>query len=110
MTGDLLFVLVVVGLLGFGAIIAGRNDFRRWAIERGGTLRAATITEVQTLVLGEGSPMFKAKYRYVDDTGVERHGWSPQLTYDPTLRSTGNECEIRFDPRRPERSVWIEGS
>ena len=110
MTGDLLFVVVVVGLIGLGAIIAWRNDASRWAIERGGILRAATITEVQTLVLGDGSPMFKAKYRYADDAGLEHNGWSPQLAYDPTQRSTGNQCEIRFDVRRPERSVWIEGT
>jgi hypothetical protein len=109
-TGDLLFVVVALGLVGFGAILAWRNDVRRWAIERGGILRAATISEVQTLVLDGGAPSFKAKYHYLDDAGVEHHGWSPQLGYDPTLRSTGNQCEIRFDAQRPERSVWIEGT
>lgn len=110
MTGDQVFVAVVVGLIGFGGIRAWRNDVRRWAIERGGILRAAMISEVQTLVLDDGgAPTFKAKYHYLDDAGVEHDGWSPQLGYDPTLRSTGNQCEIRFDAKRPERSVWIEG-
>jgi hypothetical protein len=29
---------------------------------------------VQTLVLDGGAPMFKAKYRYVDDAGIEGTG------------------------------------
>ena len=106
---DLVFVAIVVALIGLGAVRAWRNDVSRSALERGGVLRAATIVEVQTLLL-EGAPSFKAKYRYVDDVGVEHDGWSPQLGYDPTLRSTGNQCEIRFDAHRPARSVWIEGT
>jgi len=54
--------------------------------------------------------MFTVKYRYVDDAGVPHEGQSPFLGYDPTLRSTGSQCEIRFDPRRPELSAWMEGT
>ena len=68
------------------------------------------ITEVQTAALEAGSAMFTVKYRYVDDAGVLHEGQSPFLGYDPTLRSTGSQCEIRFDPRRPELSAWMEGT
>ena len=54
--------------------------------------------------------MLTVKYRYVDDAGVPHEGQSPFLSYHPTLRSTGGQCEIRFDPRRPELSAWMEGT
>ena len=84
--------------------------YQRDRIRRSGVLRPATITEVQTAALEGDAAMFTVKYRYVDDAGVPHVGESPFLSYDPTLRSTGRLCEIRFDPRRPELSAWIEGT
>jgi len=102
-------MIVLSAVVGLGIVALGRSAYRRKRIRRSGVLRPATITEVQTAYL-EGGPLFIVKYRYVDDAGVPHDGASPFLSYDPTLRSTGNQCEIRFDPRRPELSAWIEGT
>ena len=104
------FLIVVLGAVAAPGFVAmGRSAYQRDRIRRSGVPRLAMITEVQTAALEGGSAMFTVKYRYVDDAGVPHEGRSPFLGYDPTLRSTGSQCEIRFDPRRPELSAWMDG-
>src|SRR5712691_9101193 len=106
-----MIVLSVVVALGMVAL--GRSAYQRRRVQRSGVLRVAAITEVQLvpfLTEGATSMLWRARYRYVDDGDISHEGWSPLLSYDPTLRSTGNQCEIRFDPRRPQVSAWIEAS
>jgi hypothetical protein len=110
---DAFLMIVLSAVVALGMVALGRSAYQRYRIRRSGVLRTATITEVQLVpLLAEGatSMSWRARYRYVDDGDIPHEEWSPFLSYDPTLRSTGNRCEIRFDPRRPERSAWIEGS
>jgi hypothetical protein len=115
---DQLTVVIVTVSVGVGVVVA----LRMWLRERlrlGGQLADATVLEIiRVNSSGAGPPsgvefaspprsIWYARYRYTDSFGVEHEGKSGSLNYDPAPMLQGRRASIRFDPRRPGRSVWI---
>jgi hypothetical protein len=109
---------MIVAALGIGIVFALRmwlRDRLRWS----GRFADATVLEVVRVesspwnipIGGEfASPAVSAwfvRYRFTDSNGVEHEGKSEALPYDPTPALVDGKGFVRFDPRHPERNVWI---
>jgi uncharacterized protein DUF3592 len=96
---------------GFLLLAAFRRRTRATALERHGTLTAATVLDVAPGHLRiNGVPQWKLRYRFRDAQGFahegscslsphEAHGWKP-----------GQIGRVRYEPRNPREHVWVRGA
>ncbi len=106
-------------LAAFGGIFGGVGGFLSWRaahnvqlwrrLLREGALAEGTVVEVATTnVRINRQPRFVIRYQYTDPNGQPQQGRSHYLPPDEAERwRPGDVGEVRYDPRRPELSMWI---
>lgn len=108
----ILGVGVLVLLIGAAVALSGWRGFRRERrLWRDGIPAAAEVTSVEeTNVRVNRRQMWRIRYRFVDASGSTHEGSSGYLGWDEVrdLRS-GDRGTIRYDPRRPDESIWVGG-
>ena len=114
---DLAVALVT---LAFGVVLAPGAGFlvarqvRRIRTRRR-LLREGFATQGTVVEVGESNvqinrrPMWRVRYRYRDLSGRDREGDSSLLSAEEaTAWKPGDPVTVRFDPRRPEESAWVD--
>lgn len=103
-----LVVLVPIGAWLLYVLV--RRIYEAEQTRREGVLADGTVVEVYT-ALSRGGSRIIAAYEYTDANGGSHRGKSPDLADSPNLGVIpGSRCTIRFNPKHPERSVWISDS
>lgn len=99
--------IALVGAVLFS--IGGRALVRRWRIYRTGTSAPGTVTDVrETNVRVNNRTQWAVHYTYRDHVGQTRTGDSGPLPPGEAQEwQQGDTGLVRFDPERPERSVWV---
>jgi len=107
-------VILILGLVvaGIGAPLTirgwrGVSQARR--LWRDGTPVTGTVTRIeQTNVQYNRQNLWRIRYRYADAAGATHDGESGYVSYEEAAQwQTGNTAMVRYDPRKPEVSVWI---
>lgn len=109
MTWFLLFLLFPVA---FGIFALASAGLARRGIEKHGTRVQADVDEVVTVLVPGGPardaiPAYYVRYRYRDTSGMEHHAKSRMLLEDPNMDITAGKSTVAYDPRHPDRSVWL---
>ena len=85
-------------LVDHGVRATGTVSAVKWAMFAAASWTGRGIAEWQRII----------RYRYEDESGHAHQGRSGCLSSAEALRwRVGDRCDIRFDPERPARSVWI---
>ncbi len=107
-------LLVALILAGTGAVLFGRAlrgilEARR--LLRLGRATGATVVRVdETSMTVNGRQQFKVRYAYRDQQDRTHEGDSGYLDWDEATRwKPGDPVAIRYDPSRPDESLWIGG-
>ena len=109
--GVLMCCFAVLGnIIGIGSIVVYLRDrFFGAKLKKSGILADATITSV-----GPGSllinsvPQWQIQYTYTDLSGRTFKGRSKHMPQgDAQVWRQGDKGKIRFDPVKPQRSIWI---
>lgn len=112
----LLFTLVVVGAGIIFTAVSGpfvvrslRASVLQRRLVRVGLTAAGTVDAVlPTRYMVNGRGQWRLQYRFPDASGGEHTGRSTYLADDEAARwQPGDACLVRYDPARPERSVWL---
>ncbi|HUQ93260.1 MAG TPA: DUF3592 domain-containing protein [Bryobacteraceae bacterium] len=110
-------VAAVLGLI-FGGIGGGlflysvRRTLREFRLRQGGISAEATVLKTRASnVTVNDVPQWEIHYSYRDAAGHEHQAKSDPLPPGQVRgRREGSRGYVRYDPRRPEESIWIGGS
>jgi hypothetical protein len=108
------------GLLALGVfgLVAGVG-FLLWTMRRAEADRIQQTGEVVTAEVvridvrsarsrGNDYTYRRIRYRYLDRAGTSHEGWSGNVSADEARAwKPGDMGEVRYDPARPSRSVWV---
>lgn len=105
--GGLSVVMTLVGGVSLGKGLHG--TLATWRLLRGGEAADATVIAVRASSLKiNGVRQREIYYRYRDQLGKEHRGRSFPLPPEEAEKwSIGQVGRVRYDPRRPDRSVWV---
>lgn len=108
------YITIGIGLLALGvglSITAWtlrrlRLTHRLW---REGLAIEGTVARVEPAnVTFNNRPLFRLRYEYDDQGGVRHEGTSGLIAWeDAEGWQPGDRGAVRYDPRRPEQSIWI---
>jgi hypothetical protein len=111
-TGEYLFVIVGLLITAVGGTLS-RKALQRIRIElhlrrEGLTAQGEVLAVEETSFRYNRRVQWKIRYRYVDRMGEEHRGSSGYLEPEEAAEwKAGDVGVVRFDPRRPSRSIWI---
>ena len=102
-----LIAVVIGSTLLVRAIGAAQMKSRVWSQ---GTAADATVAAVEeTNVKVNSRPMWVVRYQYRDLTGRTHQGTSEYMAAEKAHAwKTGDKIRVRFDPAKPELSVWVD--
>jgi len=114
--GGWVAAVVMTGLGGVFAVLGGfilvraRTALRtRARLEREGIAAPATIDEVRPSRLRiNGQQQWSLRYRYQDERGMSHTGTESVSPADAEAWTAGDQGMIRYDPRQPGRSIWVD--
>jgi hypothetical protein len=102
---------LVVGLIGATLFVRSvRSAKTRARVWSEGTPTAATVSSVEeTNVKVNRRSMWVVRYQYRDHSGQTHGGTSEYMAADKANAwKAGDSIQVRFDPHRPDTSVWVE--
>jgi hypothetical protein len=93
---------------GLGWFILG-PIFRIWRLVRVGVPAEGTVIDIEGAAISfSRRTQWQIRYRYVDRLGQIREGKSrPMDAGDLEIWKPGARGAILYDPRRPDRSIWL---
>lgn len=93
------------GLLVFSLV---RVAARRRILRIGTPAEAVVLAVEQTNLSVNRVRQWRLRYRYRDVVGMEHEGKSGYLSPETASSwSQGDTCQVKYDPRRPEKSAWL---
>jgi hypothetical protein len=106
------FGVVLVPVAGFFvARQVGRIRSKRRLLREGFATQGTVVEVGPSNVTINRRPMWRVRYRYRDLSGREREADSGLVSAEEALAwKPGDVLTVRFDPRQPEESVWVEES
>jgi hypothetical protein len=104
------FGCVIVPVAGFFVARQARRIRSKRRLLREGFATQGSVVEVgPSNVTINRRPMWRVRYRYRDLSGRDREADSGLVSAEEAQAwKPGDAVTVRFDPRRPEESVWVE--
>jgi Protein of unknown function (DUF3592) len=100
-------VVAVAGAFLFGRALRGILEARR-VLRLGRSTVATVIAVEETNISVNGRQQFKVRYSFRDERNQPHEGDSGYLGWtDAASWKPGQSVAIRYDPDRPNESVWI---
>lgn len=99
-------VFAVIG--GVFLLITARRLRKEWRLLRHGIAAQGAVRAIEPSALAvNGVRQWIVRYEYRDHHGQTRQGKSEPLPPAEARAGEGETCEVRYDPARPEESMWV---